>query len=85
MKKLLCLLGMAVLTASCDHGPQISQPHQEYQPGYVVVGNSANAGYTHVIIVEAGGHRFALAQGMHECAICEVTDASLVKTNAERP
>lgn len=45
--------------------------------------NTPGGGETYVYIIERNGHRLAIAVGSQGSGICEVTDASLVKTNAE--
>lgn len=79
--KYIPIIAMLLCGCSQQSDNQAAQPSPIKNS--VSVKNYATDGVTYVEIVEVGGHRFAIAQGYHECAICEVTDASLVKVKAE--
>lgn len=72
----LSLLLMLAITGCDKSQPDVLEETTKTLPAEVP--NNATSTRTDIRIVEVSGHRFAVAQGDHECAICEVTDASLI-------
>ena len=76
------VIGAAVTVAgyallAIYHKPQVEQP-EPLPTGFHQYVNSNSVVETHVQIITADGHRFALVTSHYGVAICEVTKASRV-------
>jgi hypothetical protein len=80
--KTIALIGLVTVVSGCSYSSNTPQTLPEH---WDMVPNRGTKRLTFIHFVVIQGHQFVLAEGENECAICEVTDASLVRTNLEKP